>query len=187
MTSHLSRSLSILVLLMLGSGCKSAYYGTWEKLGWEKRDILSDRVEDARDSQNAAKEQFKTTLERFQEVTKFQGGDLEAQYKKLSKAYESATSRADDVREHIDSVETVAQDMFTVLHANRDKDWVKRIEEKITIRAVPMLNPDGAELFVRRSLQGIDINRDAIDLKTPEAQLLKRLRDEWRPPRQHLE
>lgn len=72
-------------------------------------------------------------------------------------------------------------DMFTVLQKNRDKDWVKLIGEKLTIRAVPMLNPDGAELFIRRSLQGIDINRDALDLKTPEAQLLKRLRDEWQP------
>ena len=72
-------------------------------------------------------------------------------------------------------------DMFTVLQNNRDKDWVKAIEEKMTIRAVPMLNPDGAELFIRRNLQGIDINRDARDLKTPEAQLLKRLRDEWQP------
>ncbi|MDM7921531.1 MAG: hypothetical protein QUS14_04450, partial [Pyrinomonadaceae bacterium] len=32
-----------------------------------------------------------------------------------------------------------------------------------------------------RNLQGIDINRDALDLKTPEGQLLKRLRDEWQP------
>lgn len=72
-------------------------------------------------------------------------------------------------------------DMFTVLQTNRDKAWVKAIEEKLTIRAVPMLNPDGAELFIRRNKQGIDINRDALDLKTPEAQLLKRLRDEWQP------
>jgi Predicted carboxypeptidase len=72
-------------------------------------------------------------------------------------------------------------DMFTVLQNGRDKDWVKKIENAFTIRAVPMLNPDGAELFVRRNLQGIDINRDARDLKTPEAQLLKRLRDEWQP------
>ncbi len=72
-------------------------------------------------------------------------------------------------------------DMFTVLQNNRDKAWVKLIEEKLTIRAVPMLNPDGAELFIRRNKQGIDINRDALDLKTPEAQLLKRLRDEWQP------
>ena len=31
------------------------------------------------------------------------------------------------------------------------------------------------------NLQGIDINRDAADLKTPEAQLLKKLRDDWNP------
>lgn len=72
-------------------------------------------------------------------------------------------------------------DMFVFLQKNRDKAWVKKIEETLTIRAVPMLNPDGAELYQRRNLQGIDINRDAQDLRTPEAQLLKKLRDEWMP------
>jgi hypothetical protein len=72
-------------------------------------------------------------------------------------------------------------DMFTVLQNNRDKDWVKNIEKTVTIRAVPMLNPDGAEFYQRRNLQGIDINRDAATLQTPEARLLKKLRDEWSP------
>ncbi len=72
-------------------------------------------------------------------------------------------------------------DMFDYFRKNPNKDWVKKIAETMTIRAVPMLNPDGAELYQRRNLQGIDINRDAIDLKTPEANLLKRLRDEWNP------
>lgn len=72
-------------------------------------------------------------------------------------------------------------DMFAYLRKNHDKDWVKKISETVTIRAVPMLNPDGAELYQRRNLQGIDINRDAVDLKTPEAQLLKKLRDDWNP------
>ncbi len=72
-------------------------------------------------------------------------------------------------------------DMLAVFQAHRDKDWVKKIEEKMTIRVVPMLNPDGAETFKRRNLQDIDINRDAIDLKTPEARLLKQLRDSWNP------
>jgi hypothetical protein len=44
-----------------------------------------------------------------------------------------------------------------------------------------MLNPDGAELYQRRNLQGIDINRDARALQTPEGQLLKKLRDDWSP------
>lgn len=72
-------------------------------------------------------------------------------------------------------------DMFAFLQKNRNLDWVKRIEKAVTIRAVPMLNPDGSELFQRRSIQGIDINRDAVNLATPEARLLKRLRSEWQP------
>jgi hypothetical protein len=72
-------------------------------------------------------------------------------------------------------------DLFTVLQRNRDKDWVKRIESTMTIRAVPMLNPDGADQYIRRNMQGLDINRDALDLKSPEARLLKKLRDAWSP------
>lgn len=72
-------------------------------------------------------------------------------------------------------------DIFAILRRNRDSDWAKKIAATMTIRAVPMLNPDGAELYQRRSIRGIDINRDARDLVTPEAQLLKRLRDEWQP------
>jgi len=63
-------------------------------------------------------------------------------------------------------------DMFAFLQTHKDKDWVKKLGETMTIRAVPMLNPDGAVLYQRRNLQGIDINRDALVLKTPEARLL---------------
>lgn len=72
-------------------------------------------------------------------------------------------------------------DMLYFLQKNRDKGWVKELENALTIRAVPMLNPDGAELFQRRNLQFIDINRDARALQTPEGRLLKKLRDEWQP------
>ncbi|NNE99182.1 MAG: peptidase M14 [Pyrinomonadaceae bacterium] len=73
-------------------------------------------------------------------------------------------------------------DMFAFLETNRTKKkWVKKLEETLTIRAVPMLNPDGAELFQRRNLQYIDINRDARALETPEGNLLKRLREEFEP------
>ena len=44
-----------------------------------------------------------------------------------------------------------------------------------------MLNPDGAERFQRRNAQGIDINRDALRLQTPEGQILKALRDRLQP------
>jgi hypothetical protein len=76
---------------------------------------------------------------------------------------------------------SAVMDMLAFLQTNRDKSWVKEIEEKLTIRVVPMLNPDGAELYQRRNLQSIDINRDARAQQTPEGRLLKKLRDEWSP------
>lgn len=73
-------------------------------------------------------------------------------------------------------------DLFAFLQTNRGKiGWVKKLETVLTIRAVPMLNPDGADVYQRRNLQGIDINRDAQNLATPEGRLLKKLRDEWQP------
>ncbi len=112
---------TVLVSMLLLSGCKNTYYSTWEKLGWAKRDILVDRVEDARDEQAAAKEQFKTTLQRFQELTNFEGGKLEAQYKKLNSEYEDCEDRAKAVSKEIASVDEVAQDMFT--------EWKKELAE----------------------------------------------------------
>src|SRR3954447_23161692 len=108
------RAIPVFILAaLLSTGCKSAYYGAWEKMGWAKRDILVDRVKDARDDQDAAKKQFKTTLERFQDVTNFQGGDLEAKYKKLKSEYDSCEGRVNDVKKQIASVESVANDMFS--------------------------------------------------------------------------
>ena len=73
-------------------------------------------------------------------------------------------------------------DMFAFLQKNRKKKkWIKKLEKTLTIRAVPMLNPDGSDLFQRRNQQGIDINRDARTLETPEAAILMKLRNEFEP------
>jgi hypothetical protein len=53
--------------------------------------------------------------------------------------------------------------------------------DRLTLLMLPMLNPDGAERYVRRNAQGIDINRDALALATPEGRLLKQLRERFRP------
>jgi hypothetical protein len=55
------------------------------------------------------------------------------------------------------------------------------ILERLTLLLLPMLNPDGAERYARRNAQAIDINRDALELATPEGQLLKRLRARHQP------
>ncbi|MEA2734276.1 MAG: hypothetical protein QOE14_727 [Humisphaera sp.] len=110
-----------LVLLFMMTGCKSAYYSMWDKLGYEKRDILVGEVEDAKKDQEKAKEQFKTTLQRFQELTGFQGGELEAKYKKLSNEYEACKSRADAVTKQVADVDETANDMF--------KEWTKELAQ----------------------------------------------------------
>jgi hypothetical protein len=56
-----------------------------------------------------------------------------------------------------------------------------KILENCTIYYVPMLNPDGAERFQRRTATDIDMNRDALRFQTPEGLLLKKLQDEIRP------
>jgi hypothetical protein len=99
-------------LLMLVTSCSSLYYASMEKLGKEKRDILVGRVKDVREDQEKAKEQFQTTLQAFQAVTGFEGGDLEKTYNKLSGELEDAESRARKVHDRIDSVERVAKDLF---------------------------------------------------------------------------
>ncbi len=47
--------------------------------------------------------------------------------------------------------------------------------KKCTFYFIPMLNPDGAEAWTRYTALGIDMNRDALALQTPEGRLLKQL------------
>jgi hypothetical protein len=74
-------------------------------------------------------------------------------------------------------------DIFNFFEAKNDNfdDLRKEILEKCTLYFVPMLNPDGAERFQRETATGIDMNRDALRLQTPEGQLLKKLQDEIKP------
>jgi hypothetical protein len=72
-------------------------------------------------------------------------------------------------------------DLIAFFHMRREEPAVARMLDALTIHMVPMLNPDGAERFQRRNAQGIDINRDALMLQTPEGQILKDLRDRLSP------
>lgn len=100
------------VILGLG-GCSSVYYGTMEKLGVHKRDIMVDRVKAARDTQNETKEQFLTAMEQFKRVVNFQGGDLEKEYDKLNATLQRSESKAADVRNRIHAVEDVSDALFS--------------------------------------------------------------------------
>ena len=72
-------------------------------------------------------------------------------------------------------------DITRYFHDAPDHPLARRIAEGSTVHMIPMLNPDGAERFQRRNAQGIDVNRDARRLQTPEGQLLKAVRDQIEP------
>ncbi|WP_286812047.1 DUF2959 domain-containing protein, partial [Marinobacter sp. UBA2678] len=108
----LQRVWVLLLSAVLLGGCSTVYYKTMEKFGYEKRDILMDRVEDARDSQNDAQETFRSSLERFQSVVDTPDTELKEQYAEISDAYEDSLSSAEEVRDRIDKVEEVAEDLF---------------------------------------------------------------------------
>ncbi len=106
--------LVVLAGVILGlSGCSSVYYGTMEKLGVHKRDIMVDRVKEARDTQNEAKQQFVTALDQFKSVVNFPGGDLEKEYNKLNTTLQKSESKAADVRDRISAVEDVSEALFS--------------------------------------------------------------------------
>ncbi len=110
-----------LVAAALLAGCQSAYYGAMEKLGYEKRDILVDRVDDAREAQQQAKKQFESALAQFIAVTNYSGGELEQQYNKLKSEFEDSEARANAVHKRIADVERVAQDLF--------REWEKELAQ----------------------------------------------------------
>ncbi len=110
--SALIKTVLCIALIALLGGCQKAYYSTMEKVGYHKRDILVDRVGKARDSQQEGKEQFKSSLEEFSSVLNFKGGELEDKYNKLNAEYEDSEDAANDVRDRIDSVESVAEALF---------------------------------------------------------------------------
>jgi hypothetical protein len=72
-------------------------------------------------------------------------------------------------------------DLFDWVRRSRHVPAGQRVLDALTVHAVPMLNPDGAQRFRRRNAQGIDINRDALRLQTPEGRALKALRDRIEP------
>ncbi len=72
-------------------------------------------------------------------------------------------------------------DLVRLIHEAPADPRVRLWQERITLLLVPMLNPDGAERFLRHNAVGIDVNRDARNLATPEGRALKAVRDRYQP------
>jgi len=103
---------TILALMLMLSGCQSAYYSAMEKVGVHKRDILIDRVEETKDSQQESQQEFQSALERLTTLINFDGGELQDAYNQLNDDYESSLQAANEVSSNINKVEDVAEALF---------------------------------------------------------------------------
>lgn len=109
---QIASAITLALTLMTLAACQSAYYSAMESVGFEKRDILVGRVENARDAQEDAQEQFTSALEQFSVLIDFDGGELQAVYEDLNDEYEASESAATEVSDRIDAIENVADDLF---------------------------------------------------------------------------
>lgn len=74
-------------------------------------------------------------------------------------------------------------DIFNFLGKSGDEfdNFRKDLASKATLYFIPMLNPDGADRWQRRTAQEIDMNRDALRLVCPESRILKNLQQSFKP------
>ncbi|MGE6529323.1 DUF2959 domain-containing protein [Pseudomonas sp. NPDC077382] len=152
------RRLFLLTFALLTlAGCQSAYFSAMEKVGLHKRDILVDRVEDARNSQQDAKEQFKDALERYRSVVQVDGGELEERYEALNSEFEASENSAREVRDRIEAVEDVAEALF--------KEWKQELDEysNASLKATSQRNLERTQKDYRVLLQRMKAAEKRID------------------------
>lgn len=111
----------IFVLSLLIAGCSSIYLNTLEKIGIPKRQVMIHRVEKMRDTQEEAKQQFKSALAQFQTLTHYSGGDLEDTYQRLNDTYQKSLDKANEIHKRIKDIEDVSEALFA--------EWEGEIEE----------------------------------------------------------
>jgi hypothetical protein len=70
-------------------------------------------------------------------------------------------------------------DFFNLIHSD-NQIGVKLLQE-FTFCFLPMVNPDGAELYTRENANQVDLNRDAKNRSQPESILLRETFDNFKP------
>jgi len=117
----MSPRLLLASLVFTLAACNTVYYAAWEKLGYEKRDLLKSAVKAARGEQKEAGEEFQDALTQLQKLTGYSGGNLESAYNRFKGEYEDCEAQATAVREEIREVDTVARDLF--------REWEREIRQ----------------------------------------------------------
>ncbi len=197
--SQLVKTILIGALFVLISGCQSMYYGAMEKVGYHKRDIMVDRVEEVSEAQEDAKEQFASALDRYQQLIKIEDQDLLDKYNALNDEFENSQEAAEKVSKRINAVEEVSEALFEEweeelalytnaglkrqsarkLNATKQKytqlmKAMRRAEAKMT----PVLNAlQDQVLFLKHNLNARAIDSLKGELKTIETDVAKLIKE----------
>jgi predicted nucleic acid-binding Zn-ribbon protein len=122
-------------LTVFSAGCQGVYYKTMETFGKHKRDILIDRVGNARDAQEDARQQFQTALEKFSSVVKVPASELQNKYNQLKTELDKSEAKAKEVSTRIADVENVAKALFDEWQSELDqytnKDLRRTSEQRL--------------------------------------------------------
>ena len=101
-----------LILTLFTFSCSSIYYSAWEKLGYQKRDLLKSSVESAQQEQKNANEQFKDALVTLRSAYNIKPTELQNTYDKLNGSYEASLSRSTNLGSRIDKMDQIAKALF---------------------------------------------------------------------------
>jgi hypothetical protein len=112
-----------LLLLAAASlaACSTVKYEALEQVGVYKRDILVDRVEDARDSQADTREEVLAAYEELNILIGEEGGELERQYKRLNRKVERSKDAIEELDDHLAAIDEVSADLF--------EEWEEELAE----------------------------------------------------------
>jgi hypothetical protein len=94
------------------AACSTVKYEALEQVGVYKRDILVDRVEDARDAQADTREEVLAAYEELNILIGEEGGELERQYKRLDRKVERSKDAIEDLDDHLAAIDEVSADLF---------------------------------------------------------------------------
>lgn len=100
----------LLVLAVAAGGCSTVYYAAMAQLGWARHDLLAERIQLARDSQDQARLQFADALTLFAAPAGAPTGA--AQLAALRASHADCAESAALVRTRIAAVEAAADAFF---------------------------------------------------------------------------
>ncbi|MER2498301.1 DUF2959 domain-containing protein [Vibrio neptunius] len=112
--------LALMLSIFTLTGCQSAYYSAMEQVGYHKRDIMVDRVEDAKQSQQEAQQEFTSALEALSAITQFDGGELQTVYNQINDKYQDSEKAAQEVSDRIAAIEDVSDALFAEWQSELD-------------------------------------------------------------------